>query len=82
VQPCDCVTVNGWPATIAVPVRDRPDVEAAVTVTEAGPLPEAGDRDSHGTLLTAVHGQAAVVVIATRALLPDGAAASELGAIA
>ena len=82
MQPCDWLTRNDRPATTAVPERDLPELGATVTETEAGPVPEAGDRESHGTLLAAVHGQAAVAVIAICALVPAGPASREGGEIA
>ena len=82
MQPCDWLTEKGWPATTAMPVRDLPEVAVTVTETEAGPLPDAGERVSQGTLLEAVHGQAAVVAIATGAVVPDGPAPREVGLIA
>jgi hypothetical protein len=82
VHPCDWLTENGSPATTAVPVRDLPAVAATAAETVAGPVPDAGVSVSHGTLLDAVHGHAAVVVMAIAAVLPEGAAAIEAGLIA
>ena len=79
MQPCDWLTEKACPATTAVPVRDLPDVAATITETEAGPLPDAGERVSHGTLLEAVHGQEAVAVIAIEAVVPDGPAPRDIG---
>jgi hypothetical protein len=76
------LTRNERPATTAVPERDLPEVGPTVTETDAGPVPAAGESDSQGTLLTAVHGQAAVVAIAIGATAPAGPASSEGGEIA
>jgi len=75
VQPGDCVIVRTCPAIVAVPVRDGPLVAAAVTVTEAGPDPDAGPTEIQSALLEAVHGHPAPEVMATARVPP--AASSE-----
>ena len=81
-HPGDWEIVTGWPATTALPERDGPVVAATVTNTEADPLPDAGESESHDTLLDAVQGQDAGAVIAMAVVVPDGPAASDAWSIA
>jgi hypothetical protein len=69
------VIVTTCPPIVAVPVRDGPLVGATVTVTEAGPDPDAGPTEIQSALLEAVHGHPAPEVIATARVPP--AASSE-----
>jgi hypothetical protein len=43
-HPCDCVTLNVWPAIVTVPVRGGPVVAAISNVTAPVPVPFAGGR--------------------------------------
>ena len=62
-----CVTMNAWFAIVSVPVREAaPAFEATENATVLSPTPLAPlVTVIHGSLLTAVHGQPAVVVTAT-----------------
>jgi hypothetical protein len=63
------LTVNVWPAMVAVPVRAAPVLAATLISTEPFPVPDAPDVTViHGTPLAAVHAHAAVVVTATVAV--------------
>jgi hypothetical protein len=64
-QPGDCVTVNAWPAIVAVPLRGGPVVPATVTPTVPLPVPEFAESDIQLTSLAAVHGQPGAAVMAT-----------------
>jgi hypothetical protein len=64
----------------AVPSRDGPLNPLTATITVPGPLPSAGEIETHGTLLAAIHGQPGAVETATvlvppaaDAFCPDGA---------
>ena len=53
-----CVTVNGRPAIVSVPVRAAPVLEATLNATEPLPVPVAPDVTViHEALLLAVHWQ-------------------------
>ena len=65
LHPGDCVTVNGCPAIVAVPVRVGPLVDATATDTLPLPLPDNVLSVSQGTVLDAVQGQPALVVPVT-----------------
>jgi hypothetical protein len=64
-QPGDCVTVNGSPAMVSVPVRVGPVVAATVMPTTPLPVPDAVVSDTQFTLLEAVHTQPGAAVTAT-----------------
>jgi hypothetical protein len=72
-----CVTVNGCPAIVNVPLREVDDVFAsAVNVTTPAPLPLApAVTVSHGVALVAVHVQPGSAVTETLPLPPAAAIA-------
>ena len=63
VHPDACVTVNVWPATVKVPVRNGPVLAAMEKFVVPGPFPDAPlvIVRNDGALLVAVHVQPAVV---------------------
>jgi hypothetical protein len=82
LHPGDWLTVNTWPAIVAVPVRVGPGVPAAVTATVPGPDPDAVPTVIQSALLAAVHGHPAPVAIVTACDPPDAPAAKLCGVIA
>ena len=81
-QPGDCVTVNTWPAIVAVPVRGGPVVAATVKLTAPLPVPELVASEIQLTSLAAVHGHPDAVVTLTVLDPPAAPAAYVEGAIA
>jgi len=79
-----CVTVNVWPATVAVPVRDVVAVFAAMLIATAPlPLPLAPlVTVTHDALLTAVQEHPARLATATLAVWPAATALALAGVIA
>jgi hypothetical protein len=66
------MTVNVWPAIVAVPARDVPAFAAAITVTAPLPIPAfVSPTVSHDALLVAVQAQPSVVCTATEVLPPS-----------
>jgi hypothetical protein len=74
--------VNVSPATIAVPIRERPALGSTLNVTDVGPRPDAGVTVSQLTFVAAVHGQAGAVVIAIAPAAPAAPTDCEAGEIA
>ena len=70
------------PATMAVPLRERPDVAATLKVTGDGPRPAAGVTVNQLTFVAAVQGHAGDVVIAIAPPPPLAGTDCKAGAIA
>jgi hypothetical protein len=80
-QPGDCVTVNGCPAIVTVPIRDGPVVAATVNGTAPLPVPAVVPSAIQLTSLDAVQGHPAAAVTATAFDPPAAPAAYVDGAI-
>jgi hypothetical protein len=80
-QPCDWTTVIDCPATVSVPERDGPVVEAIANATEPGPVPVApAVTVIHESCAAAVHGHPPVVVTVSVRVPPEGSTVTLGGA--